>query len=60
VEKLLMKPIEFAEATGLSRSKAYDLLRRNEVPGVVRFGKSTRVSVEAVRQWIREQSEQPR
>jgi excisionase family DNA binding protein len=49
--KLMMRPAEAAEAIGVSRSKAYELISRGEIPSV-RVGGCVRVPVEALRQWI--------
>jgi excisionase family DNA binding protein len=54
MEKLLLKPTEAAEATGLGRSKMYQLIAAGIIPSV-RIGKSVRVPVEALRQWVNAQ-----
>jgi excisionase family DNA binding protein len=56
-EKLLMKPIEVAESLGISRGSAYELIASGRLPGVVRIGKSVRVSTEKLRDWVKSASE---
>ncbi len=51
-DRLLLRPREVAVATGLSRSMVYELIGRAELP-VVRVGKSVRVPVAALQEWIR-------
>jgi excisionase family DNA binding protein len=50
--RLLLRVEEVAEALAISRSSVYELLRSGDLP-CVRIGGSTRVSVEALREWIR-------
>lgn len=57
MEKLLLKQSEVSEITGWCRTTVYDLIRRGEMPGVVRVGRSVRISAEALREWVREQAE---
>lgn len=54
MEKLLLRPIEAAEAIGLGRSKTYQLISSGAIPSV-RIGKSVRVPVVALRKWIEKQ-----
>jgi excisionase family DNA binding protein len=54
MERLLLRPVEAAEAIGISRSKIYELLASGDLPSV-RIGASVRVPVEALRAWIAEQ-----
>lgn len=54
MDRLLLRPVEAAEAIGISRSKIYELLASGELPSV-RIGASVRVPVEALRAWIAEQ-----
>ena len=55
--KLMLRPAEAAEAIGVSRSKAYELISSGVIPSV-RLGGSLRVPVEALRTWISEQIQQ--
>lgn len=50
-ERLLLRPAECADAIGVSRSKAYELISSGEIPSI-RLGGSVRVPVEALREWI--------
>jgi excisionase family DNA binding protein len=54
VDKLLLRPVEAAEAIGISRTKIYELLASGDLPSV-RIGASVRVPVEALRAWIARQ-----
>src|SRR5580692_5410426 len=54
MERLLLRPVEAAEAIGVSRSKIYELLASGDLPSV-RIGASVRVPVDALRAWIAEQ-----
>jgi excisionase family DNA binding protein len=56
MEKLLLRPVEAAEAIGVGRSKIYELLSKNELPSI-RVGSSVRVPVDALRAWIARQLE---
>ncbi len=58
-DRLLLRPREVAAATGLSRSMVYDLIGRGELPSI-RVGKSVRVPVADLQQWIRDQAAQQR
>lgn len=51
MEKLCFKPHEVGEALGVSRSKAYELIRSGEIPSL-KVGGSIRVSVDALRDWV--------
>jgi excisionase family DNA binding protein len=50
--RLLLRVEEVAEALALSRSAVYTLIRTGEIPAV-KIGRSTRVSLESLRQWVR-------
>lgn len=52
MEQLLLRPAEVAKALSLSRSRAYELIAQGQIPGVVRIGKSVRVSAAALRRYI--------
>ena len=58
-DRLLLRPREVAVATGLSRSMVYELINRGELPAI-RVGKSVRVPVADLQDWIREQAMQQR
>jgi excisionase family DNA binding protein len=49
--KLLFRVAEAADALGVSRSKAYELIKRGEIPAI-RVGASTRIPVDWLREWI--------
>ena len=54
MERLLLKPTEAAEVIGLGRSKTYELISKGLIPSV-RIGKSVRVPVAALRNWVEQQ-----
>jgi excisionase family DNA binding protein len=58
-ERILLRPAEFAEAVGISRTKAYELIARGEVPSV-RIGGSVRVPIDGLRTWIEQQTAESR
>jgi excisionase family DNA binding protein len=51
VDRLLLRPTEAADAIGVSRSKAYELIASGEIPSV-KMGGCVRVPVAALNQWI--------
>src|SRR5688500_10507554 len=53
---LLLKAEEAAQLLNLSRSKVFERMARGELPGVVRIGRSVRISREELVRWVREQS----
>ncbi len=53
-ERLLLRVEEVAEALGIGRSKAYELITAGELP-VVRLGRCVRVPAAAVRGWMEAQ-----
>ncbi len=54
-DRLLLRPPEVAEALGIGRSKAYELIAAGTIPSI-RIGGSVRVPVEKLRQWIESKS----
>jgi excisionase family DNA binding protein len=56
MDRLLLRPLEAAEAIGIGRSKVYELLASGELPSV-RVGSSVRVPVDALREWVTRQLE---
>lgn len=60
LEPLAVRIAEAATMTGISRSLAYELVRRGEWP-VIRLSKrATRVPVEALREWVAEKAQEGR
>lgn len=57
-EKLLLRPDEAADALSLGRSKLYEMLQTGELRSV-RAGRARRVPVEALREWISAQTDEP-
>jgi excisionase family DNA binding protein len=59
-ERRLIRVTEAADRLSISRSRAYLLAQRGELPGQVRLGGSIRVSAAALDRWIDEQAGAPR
>jgi excisionase family DNA binding protein len=55
MEKLFVRVPTAAEALDICRSKAYAMVASGELPSV-RFGKSVRVPVSALREWAETQA----
>lgn len=55
-EKMLLRPIEVADALGVGRSKAYELIASGVIPSV-RIGASVRVPLDSLRAWIASQTD---
>ena len=55
-QKLLVRVPAAARMLDVSRAKAYAMAAAGQMPGVVRLGGSVRISVEALRNWVREQA----
>lgn len=53
MEKLLLRPGEVCDVTGLGKSKCYELIATGVIPSV-RIGRAVRVPAEGLRQWITE------
>jgi len=51
MERLLLRPVEAAEAIGIGRSKVYELLAKGELPSV-RIGGAVRVPVDRLKEWV--------
>ena len=54
MDRLLLRPVEAAEAIGIGRSKVYELLASGDLPSI-RIGGSVRVPVAALQAWIERQ-----
>ena len=54
IERVLLRPNEAGDAIGISRSKAYELIAKGQIPSL-KVGGCVRVSVDALRAWIAKQ-----
>jgi excisionase family DNA binding protein len=52
--RLLLRPAEVAEAVGVSRAKAYELIAAGQIPSV-KLGGCIRVPLAALEHWIAQQ-----
>ena len=55
MEKLLLRPAEAAQLLGIGRTKVYELLAAGVLPSV-KIGACVRIPVDALRQWIQDQT----
>lgn len=53
-ERILYRPSEAADAIGVSRARAYELIAAGVIPSI-RIGTSIRVPVDALKTWIAKQ-----
>lgn len=53
-QRLMLRPTEAADAIGVSRSKAYELIASGEIPSI-RVGGCVRVPLAALQEWISRQ-----
>ena len=58
-EPLLLRPTEVARLLAVSRSKLYELISADAIPGVIRIGSSIRVSRRALETWIASETGEP-
>ncbi len=56
MDQVLLRVDEVSRALGIGRSQAYALCASGRLP-VVRIGRSVRVPAEALREWVREQTQ---
>ncbi len=59
-EPILLRAEEGAALLNISRTKFFELMATNSLPGVVRIGRSVRISRAALERWVEEQSGEPR
>lgn len=52
---LLLTTAEAAQALRISRSRLYEMLARNEIPGVVRIGRCVRIRRQSLEAWVNSQ-----
>ena len=57
---LLLRGEEAAQLLGMGRSKTLAMMATGQLPGVIRIGRSIRISREALERWVREQAEEQR
>jgi excisionase family DNA binding protein len=57
MDQVLLRVDEVGRALGIGRSQAYALCASGRLP-VVRIGRSVRVPAEALRAWVRAQTQQ--
>lgn len=57
MEKLLMTPTEAAVLIGVGRTRIYDLIAGGVIPSI-RIGRSVRVPLDGLRQWIASQGQE--
>lgn len=55
MDKILLRPVEAAEAIGVGRSKVYELIASGELPSV-KIGGSVRVPVAGLRAWVEQRT----
>lgn len=55
IEKLLLKPSEAFKAMSIGRSTGYAMIASGELPSV-RIGRAVRVPVDALKQWVEQQT----
>ena len=58
MDKLLLRPSEVGELTGMGKSKTYELIAAGVIPSV-RIGKSVRVPADRLRQWVEDLQGKP-
>ena len=58
-DRLLIRVSTAARLLSISRSTAYQLARTGRLPGVVRLGRSIRVSVLGLEEWIDQERAAP-
>jgi excisionase family DNA binding protein len=58
MDRLLLRPVEVADALGIGRSKAYELIAAGTIPSI-RIGGSVRVPAERLRAWIAQHVSEP-
>ncbi len=55
-QPLLLRAEEAARLLSIGRSKVFEMMARDELPGVVRIGRSVRISRSALERWIAERA----
>lgn len=55
--KMAISVAEFADLIGVSKPKAYEIIRRSDFHGVFKIDKRTLISVPRALEWIEEQAD---
>ena len=58
VEPITVRPEEAATLLGISRTKVYELTARADFDGAFKLGGCTLISVEALKKWVKNQTQQ--
>lgn len=58
MEKLLLRPVEVAEALGIGRSKCYELIASGSLPSIRLGGGTLRVPLDSLRAWVAAQTDE--
>lgn len=58
MDRMLLRPEEAAEMLGIGRSTIYSLMATGGMPSV-RVGRSVRVPLDALKQWVSERTAYP-
>ena len=58
VEPITVRPEEAAKLLGISRTKVYELTARADFDGAFKLGGCTLISVEALKKWVKNQTQQ--
>lgn len=54
---LLLRGEQAAHLLSMGRSKVFAMMASGQLPGVIRIGRSIRISREALERWVREQTD---
>lgn len=57
MERLVLTVDELAEAMGISRPKAYELVHRRDGPPVIRIGRTIRIPADGLQTWMARESQ---
>lgn len=55
VDRILYRPVEAAEAIGVSRSRIYELVNSGEIPSI-KVGNVTRIPVDKLHEWVEQRT----
>lgn len=58
MDKVLLNPMECAEILSIGRTRIYEMLASGEIGPVIRIGRSIRVPLKTIENWIEERTRQ--